>query len=150
VLILGQFGGQAITYVQSSGWETVAGTIVTSDVLDVSDTSGTRFTGQVVYSYTFEGETYENDAINLLGNLLVRNEADAAQMVVPYPVGAMVDVYVNPDNPSESVLDRSLSGGLQGLIGFGAMMLLLSLGLGARLLFSKPNTETDDIPANAT
>ena len=135
-LILSQFGGQIVNYIRSMNWQQVSGEIIVSGIENASDTSGERYTGNVIYSYEFDGLTYEGDQINLFGNIYVGNRDDAEQMIAPYPVGRSVNLYINPNNPAQSVLDRSMTGAIWGLVGFGGILALLSLGLGTQYLLA--------------
>ncbi|MGB7342071.1 MAG: DUF3592 domain-containing protein [Phototrophicaceae bacterium] len=133
-LILSQFGGQVFNYFRSTNWQQVSGTIMASNIENASDTSGERYTGNVIYTYEFDDVTYEGNQINLFGNIYVGNRDDAEQMIAPYPVGISVNPYINPNNPVQSVLDRSVSDAIWGLVGLGSILAFLSLSLGTRYL----------------
>ena len=135
-LILSQFGGQIVNYIRSMNWQQVSGEIIVSGIENASDTSGERYTGNVIYSYEFDGLTYEGDQINLFGNIYVGNRDDAEQMIAPYPVGRTVNPYVNPNNPALSVLDRNVTNAVWGLVGVGCILVLLSLGSATRYLLA--------------
>lgn len=130
VLLLGQFGGQTLNYLGSMGWEQVPGTIVSSEVEDAWDTTGERYIGRVAYTYEIDGVTYEGDELDLRGAIFVRNRDDAERRLIPYPVGASVMVYVDPDDPTRAVLNRSLPDAIWAFAGLGGILVLLSFGLG--------------------
>ncbi|GAB5494316.1 MAG: hypothetical protein Phog2KO_45310 [Phototrophicaceae bacterium] len=135
ILILSQFGGQILNYLRSTNWQQSSGTIVSSTVESVFETSGERFVGNVVYVYDFENMTYEGDQVNFFGTIYVGNQGDAQQMIAPYPVGSTVTLYVDPNDPTQSVLDRDVSGIIWALVGFGIILTLLSIGLAIRHLY---------------
>lgn len=137
VLLLTQFGDPALNYVRSIGWEQVPGTVISSEVEDAWDTTGDRYTGQIIYTYEVDGVTYEGTQIDLRGQVYTGNRADAEQLLAPYPVGASVMPYVDLSDPSRALLDRDLPGATWGIIGTGAVLLLLSLGLGIGFLVSR-------------
>ncbi len=132
LLLLSQFGGQALGYVGSMGWEQVPGTVISSDVEEAWDTTGDRYSPRVVYTYEVDGVTYEGTQISPGGTTYAGNQEDAAQFLEPYPVGESVMPYVNPSDPTRAVLDRSLPGAIRAITGTGLVLLLLSLGLGIR------------------
>jgi hypothetical protein len=136
-LLLGQFGGSALNYLRSMGWEQVPGTVISSEVRDEWDTTGDRYAGHVVYTYEVNGVTYEGNQLDLRGPLYVGNREDAERLLTPYPVGASVMPYVDPANPARAVLDRSLPSAIWVFAGLGSVLVLLSLGGGVRLLTNR-------------
>lgn len=140
LLLLSQFGGPALNYLRSMGWEQVSGTITHTAVEDAWDTTGDRYIGQVIYSYEVNGVTYEGDQIDLRGQTFFGARNEAEQLVAPYPVGTSVTPYVDPANPNRAVLDRNLPGATWGIVGVGSALLLLSLVLGVRSLASRPQS----------
>ena len=141
LLLLAQFGGQALNYIRSMGWEQVPGTIVYSEVEDAWDTTGDRYAGQVIYTYEVNGVTYEGSQIDLRGSTYFGNREDAEQLVDPYPVGASVMLHVDLAEPTRAVLDRDVPGAVWGIVGVGATLLLLSLVLGIRHFSSRRNSQ---------
>lgn len=137
VLLLGQFGGQALNYLRSMGWEQVPGTIVSSEVEDAWDTTGDRYAGRVIYTYEVDGVTYEGNQLDLRGQTYMGNREDAERLLTPYPAGASVMPYVDPADPARAVLNRSLPGAAWGVVGVGSVLVLLSLGLGVRHFASR-------------
>lgn len=137
VLFLAQFGGQAVNYITTIGWQQVPGTIVASEVEDAWDTTGERYAGRVLYTYEVDGVTYEGTQLDLRSSLYVGNREDAEELLIPYPVGAAVMPYVDPANPTRAVLDRSLPNAVWGFVGVGAVLVVLSLGLGVRHFTSR-------------
>lgn len=136
-LLLGQFGGQALNYLGSMGWEQVSGTIISSEVEDAWDTTGERYIGRVLYTYEIGGTTYEGTEIDLRGEVFVRNPDDAARRLSPYPAGASLMVYVDPSDPTRAVLNRSLPNAIWAFVGLGGVLVLLSLGLAAQRLVKR-------------
>jgi len=145
VLFLAQFGDPVLNYVRSLEWEQVSGTIISSQVDDEWDTTGDRYIGRVVYTYEVNGMTYEGDQINLSGPTYVGTRADAERLLLPYPVGASVTPYVDPNDPTRAVLDRNLAGATWGIVGVGIAFLLLSIGLGTRHLASRKRPALDQV-----
>jgi hypothetical protein len=137
ILLLSQFGGQTLNYIRSMGWEQVPGTVESTSVEDVWDTTGDRYDAQIVYTYDVDGTTYEGDQIDLRGSVYAGNRDDADELLAPYPAGESVMVYVDPADPTRAVLDRNMPGAIWAIAGTGVMLILLSLGLGIRYLTSQ-------------
>lgn len=143
LLILGQFGGQALNFLASMNWEQVEGTVVSSSIEDEWDTTGERYIGRLLYTYEVAGVAYEGTQLNLQGQIYLGNQDDAEQLLAPYPVGASVMPYVNPNDPTQAVLDRSLPNASWVLLGIGAGLVLLSIAVGLRVAFSKRGDKND-------
>lgn len=143
VLLLGQFGGQAVNYLQSMGWEQVPGTIIASEVVDEWDTTGERYTGRVIYTYEVDGVMYEGDQLDLRGTTYLGNEEDAEELLTPYPVGGSVMPYVDPADPTQAVLTRTIPDAIWGFVGVGGVLLLTSLSLGVWQVVNRRKTASD-------
>lgn len=142
VLLLGQFGGQALNYLTSMGWEQVPGTVTSSEVEDAWDTTGDRYAGRVLYTYEVDGVTYEGDQLDLRDVAYVGRQEDAERLVAPYPVGASVMLYVDPADPTRAVLNRDLPGAIWGFVGVGGVFVLLGLGVGVRYFATRRQPAT--------
>ncbi|MCI5141791.1 MAG: DUF3592 domain-containing protein [Candidatus Electrothrix sp. ATG1] len=102
----------------SKGWPTVSGTVIRSKVL-VSEQTTSRsnqtsqtddyFSPDVAYSYVVDGNTLKNDNIRYG---LATNKSAAEKIVQQYPKGGEVEIYYNPSDPVESVLQPGYVGGL--------------------------------------
>ena len=62
----------------------------------------------IEYEYQFQGETYHSNKIILVEVNYPREQAEA--IVARNPVGARVQVYVDPDHPRRAVLEKGLAG----------------------------------------
>ena len=138
-ILLWQFGGKIVNYVNTMNWQQVEGMITSRGVEDVSDLTGEHYNATISYTYEVDGETYDGDTLDLRGVINVGNRDDAEALIAPYPVGASVMPYVNMDNPTQSVLTRDIQTGIWVLVGFGAFLVLLSAGLGGRYIISTRN-----------
>lgn len=137
MFLLVQFGGEALNYLRTTGWEQVPGTVVSSSVEDVWDTTGDRYAARIIYTYTVDGDQYRGDRLNLRDSTNLANAEDAQERLDPYPVNTSVMVYFNPDDPTDAVLDRSLPGAIWAFVGVGGVLVLLSLILGAYHLMNR-------------
>ena len=88
-------------------WQKTKGRILSASAIDESyaTKSGTkaRFVPNVKYEYILNDRAYTS---NRLSNLyeVFHLKASALKVMEQYPIGAEVDVYYNPHNPSESFL----------------------------------------------
>ena len=101
-------------------WERVRGKVTRSEI------SRTRWYRHVIeYSYEYKGVTYRGDRLQSLqvsGNW----PGPAGRSAAAYPVGAEVDVYVDPDYPCESVLKP---GGHPGFVPFIVVFVIIFFGI---------------------
>lgn len=101
---------------QTESWSSTSGVIEDAGIKEFVSGEGGRFRKlkrpEVVYSYSVKGNQYRGGRIFASGwkstsstPLLLRNPAKK------YPPGRPVEVFFNPDNPAEAVLERRVSGG---------------------------------------
>ncbi len=99
---------QSAAYKQKTqSWSTTDGMVLMSSV-QVRRTGKSRSTYPVVvYQYTVGSITYQGQRIRA-GEQFYRTSifGQAEQTAARYPVGARVTIYYNPQNPSESCLER--------------------------------------------
>lgn len=90
-----------------SHFEEVPANILSSTVLSQSSSdNGTTYTPEITYSYQFEGQLHTSDryAYTLWGS----SDRDLAYSIIAdYPVGSETVARVDPDDPTEAVLDVS-------------------------------------------
>jgi hypothetical protein len=94
------------------GWPVVRGRIQRSGVesfrgspSEDSSTIRTLYRSQISYSYAFKGVKYSSEKINFGGTITATTDWFARRRAAKYPTGKTVDVYVNPQNASEAVLE---------------------------------------------
>ena len=91
----------------AQGWGKVEGIITTSMVEQPATHASDDLidaTPVIRYRYRVGGQELESDKV-AVGGLSVTTKVLAAKLVGRYPVGAHVDVYVDPKNPAEALLD---------------------------------------------
>ena len=67
------------------------------------------------YEFDYQGETYQGNRLNIYTSMLTNSRPSyhgLDDLVISYEKGEAIQVWVNPDNPSESVFDRSLNTGI--------------------------------------
>lgn len=69
------------------------------------DRSTTSYSPDVRFRYDVDGRTHESDQLapTVIGHGYA-SEADAQEVIRPYPVGARVTAYVDPDHPDRGFL----------------------------------------------
>lgn len=83
-------------------WPAVAGTVMASRVEVGCGRGGSHFP-YVQYAYQYAGQSHVSNKI-AFGNVGCGSVSDAAEVIRRYPVGTSVQVHVDPDAPSNSVL----------------------------------------------
>ncbi|MBN9594915.1 MAG: DUF3592 domain-containing protein [Afipia sp.] len=93
-------------------WPVVKGKIRTSGLERFrakAEDDGSRgqimFRANISYSYRYENMDYTGLVVSMNGQVSSTSDWGMQRYVKKYPEGAMVDVYVNPQNPTESVLE---------------------------------------------
>ena len=102
-------GGPVLADIGTADWTPTDGVVIDSGV-DVSTggKGGNTYCLWVDYQYTFENTTYNGYVVSYSqDNSCDSWSADADE---DYPPGSNVTVFVNPDNPSEAVLENGFSG----------------------------------------
>ncbi len=95
---------------QSNDWEQTLGKVLFSMVETRRGSSGgsgtsTSYYPKIVYEYRVMGQVYHGDRFNL-GEVGLGSYKRVAATVAEYPVGKQIEVYYNPTNPVEAVLQR--------------------------------------------
>lgn len=103
--------------VQARGWPLVKGRITRSELdtfqgrLSDDDTrTRTLYRPLIAYSYAFKGVTYSGNQETLGTKVTSSSDSYARKLIAKYPLGAAVNVRVNPQNPSEAVLKPAVGG----------------------------------------
>ena len=96
-------------------WEEVPAIILSASLDSRSDSDGTTYKAEAEYQYEYRGETYRGDRVSLHGGAdnIGSFQQDAARELSRYQKsGEPFRCFVDPDEPSESVLYRELRGGM--------------------------------------
>jgi len=86
------------------------------------------------YVYQFQGQQFTNDRVSIAGgsdNVGEYQRDTGRQLSAALSRGQSITVYLNPDNPGEAIIDRSLR---WGLIGFKSIFLFVFGGVGLGLI----------------
>lgn len=83
-----------------SSWSRVPGVVLESRILNTSE----GYLPTIRYEYMFEGNKHENSIFKSVVSTS-SSRSPSERVIGHYPAGASVTVYVNPSNPSASVLE---------------------------------------------
>ncbi len=115
-------------------WERVPGRVTAARAVIVGEGTSrggdvnTLWTAEIAYAYDVDGKTFEGAQRRFAG--LDAGDVDHAErMVAAYPVGAAVEVAVDPEDPARSVIgseppNRALFGVGLVLIAIGGFVLM--------------------------
>jgi hypothetical protein len=96
-------------------WPTTTGRVLSAEVVAHRSRTGrsgysTSYYPAVAYEYVVNGQRYMNNVVNPGQAVGIGLRGVVEKKVARYPVGNAVQVYYNPQNPGESVLETSASG----------------------------------------
>ena len=114
----------------AKSWDRTAATVVSSKVKTHSDSDGNTYSAYIAYRYEVDGREYIGDRYTFTQGSS-SGYAGKAEKVRQHPPGRELTIYVNPADPSESVVDPSPSWGLL----FGLIPLIFTL-VGGGILFA--------------
>ncbi len=98
----------AVHVVQAYDWQAVPCEIVSSSVASHPGDDGATYSVEVVYRYRVGGRDYTSDRYRFLGGSSSGSEGKQA-VVDSLPPGTKTTCWVDPDDPSEAVLDRGFT-----------------------------------------
>lgn len=108
-------------------WIATPCTITMSQVVSTSGAKGgTTYRVDIHYSYDYQGQSHQGSRYKFVSGS-TSGMAGKQQIVSQYPVGSQQTCYVNPNDPTESVINR----GLTADVWFGMIpMVFCLIGLG--------------------
>jgi len=117
---------------RTSSWPSVTG-VITKSIVGKSaggsnaafGSANTYYSATVKYKYQVGKRNYHNGRIHAGGSYASSIPSKADELAARYYEGAEVDVYFNPDNPSDSCLEKIEE---TSLLYIGIGILLLSFG----------------------
>src|SRR5688572_5548994 len=127
-----------IQVLSARSWVVTPCTVVSSRVQTHRGDDSTTYRVDILYRYEVDGQEYRSSRYQFMGGSSSGHKSKAA-IVAQYPVGAQRNCYVNPNNPSEAVLERSLTASMW----FGAIpavFVLVGAG-GVTAMMRKSSTE---------
>lgn len=93
---------------ETHDWKVCQGTIIQSTVKEreLGPAVPREYSHDLVYRYRVDDEVFLGDRVKRRENPFFKEKAKAEGWVADWPVGSPVDVFVNPANPREAVLDH--------------------------------------------
>lgn len=88
-------------------WPSTKGTVTVSERRAARKTSGVW---RVEYTYRIAGQEYTSTTY-AYDPMPIQGQEEVLRHIAKYPVGSVVDVYFDPENPSDAVLRPGLRGG---------------------------------------
>ena len=120
----------------ASSWNTIEGVIIASAVQQppshLSDDLNDA-TPLIRYRYRMDGQDLESDHITI-GGMPMTTRVLAARLVARYPVGAHVDVHVDPEDSKNVLLEPAASGNLAAQLAFTIVFGLIAAVLVAHAI----------------
>lgn len=121
-------------------WPEVPCRVLASRVLsDHRGNDGATYRADVLYAYTISGREFRSNRHSLIGGSSNRQKG-AIEIRDRFPVGKTAACFVNPDDPTDSVLDR----GFRNELWFGAIPLIFVV-IGAVGLARSPRKPIPEI-----
>jgi len=80
-------------------WPTVQGQIIESRLIETLDTEGSSWEMRVAYTYQVAGAAYQSRRVSI-------GPVNLDKTVKRYPVGALVNVFYDPQKPGSAVLEH--------------------------------------------
>ncbi len=135
---------------QMRQWVAVQGTLLRGGYETHSGDDSNTYEANAAYTYDFGGQQYTSERVAIASG--ADNIGDYQQDMGRFLSGARsrgesIVVYVNPDKPSEAIIDRSVR---WGLIGFKSIFLFTFGGVGLGLIifvFRAPQEKDPSAPA---
>jgi hypothetical protein len=113
----------------SRAWPMVLGRVTHSGVRQSTDSDGgTTYSPDVRYMYDVGGRAFENGRLLFGGTVDSSSYRPAEKTAARYAAGSVVQVYYNPTNPQDAVLERR-SGITRFMLLFGGFFVVLGCGL---------------------
>ncbi len=113
----------------STSWPSVKGVVTSSRVVQTRGDKGVSYRPEVLFDYTVDGEKYSQGNVRYDGNWSTNVTTYANRVVNKYKVGTEVNVYYDPADPFEAVLEPGTTWLSYLPIGFGAVFFLIGSGL---------------------
>ncbi len=88
----------------AKAWGTASAVVVSSKVKTHEGDDGDTYSAYIAYRYEYNGREYIGDQYSFIGGSSSGYESKA-EKVRQHPPGKELTVYVNPENPSESVIN---------------------------------------------
>jgi len=93
---------------QARSWPAIPCTVISSQLRSDRGDDGTTYSVDILYRYTVNGKEYKANRYSFLGSSSSGTDRKAA-IVARHRPGTQAICYVNPNSPSEAVLERNMT-----------------------------------------
>jgi len=118
----------ALEAYQSRTWPVVPGTITRSDISTSTFDSDVMFSAEIRYVYTVDSQEMRGSRVSF-SDLSSSDARRAERVITRYLAGSSVQVYYNPRDPLDTVLEPGFTPGLLLPLGLGAGFTLAGGGM---------------------
>jgi len=112
--------------IQSTFWPEVSCTVIHSELLTSSSSDGTTYRPDIRVRHYYQDTPYEGGSYSFNATSS-SGRSGKAKIVRAYPVGKQTWCRVNPNNPSQAVIDRTIPGMVWFVIPFTSIFVLIGL-----------------------
>ncbi len=110
----------------SRAWPSAQGTIVSSQLLASGRGKSRWYKAQVSYTFAANGQSYTGERV-MFGDARSSSMAKEQGVVDRYKQGAAVEVFYNPQQPQDAVLERRTSGTTLTYLILGTVVFILAV-----------------------
>lgn len=131
-----------------SGWASTQAELVYAELKSVPGSKSTTYLAQARYSYQINGVYYTNDRVAISGrsdNIGSFQEELGARLEAAFEAKQPIDIWYNPSDPQDSIIDRSLR---VGLLFFKLIFVVVFGGAGIGLLLFACRHEDEYSPTS--
>jgi Protein of unknown function (DUF3592) len=130
-------------YQDSANWKTASGEVLSSEIeestsTDSNGTTSTTYRAAISYRYFVNDTEFTGDRVRFGDDIYSGSRSSAQETADKYSVGTQIDVLYDPDDPSNSVVERDLTGGLQAFLAIGGGFMLCAVVMFIGLVFVMP------------
>ncbi len=123
------FGVRPILKVlEARDWEEAPARVLESEVRTHRGSDSTTYSIQISYTYEWGGQTFQSDRYDFWSGSSSGYQSKA-RVVRQYPRGHEFMAFVNPSNPSESVINREFRWAYAIIAGFSSLFVLVGGGV---------------------
>jgi hypothetical protein len=114
---------------QSYKWPTAKAEIISSELEDLTMTNETdkAYRAKIIYKYSINGIEYCSKKIYWGDRLSNSSKKKTVELTKKYPKGNLIEIYYNPHNFSEAVIERKISSKIYQLIAVGLIIVIIGL-----------------------
>lgn len=134
VWMLWSIGGTFYDAWQTSDWSPTDARLTTAGYETHRGNDSNTYKAYARYTYNYFGQTFTGDRVSLSSggdNIGDYQQNLGSRLSAAMARGDTITVWINPDNPAESIVDRSIR---WGLLGFKSIFLFVFGGIGLGLL----------------